>query len=109
MCEVNEMEYLTFNDDIGVLGISTDGPYSHKRFIADNDISYPLLTDNDKEIYEQYGMIEETDDGQRQTKRGIVLLDSNRTVRYRWEAESNWDDWHMQPLTDIHELTEDCL
>ncbi len=109
MCEINEMEFLTVNDDIGVIGISTDGPYSHQRFIADNDISYPLLTDDEKQVYEQYGMIEHTDDGRRKTKRGIVLVDSDLTVRYRWEAESNWDEWEMQPLNDIHELTDEIV
>jgi len=28
MCEVNDREFLTFNDDAAVLGISTDGLYS---------------------------------------------------------------------------------
>jgi peroxiredoxin len=107
MCEVNEMEFLTFNDDIGVLGISTDGPFSHQQFIADNDITYPLLTDDEKQVYEQYGMIEQTDDGRRQAKRGIVLIDADQTVRYRWEAEDNWDDWQTKPLSDIHALTKE--
>lgn len=109
MCEINEMEFLTVNDDIGVLGISTDGPYSHQQFVADNDISYPLLTDDNKTVHEQYGMVEQTSDNQRQTKRGIVLVDSDRTVQYRWEAESNWDEWHNQPLQEIHELTEEIV
>lgn len=107
MCEINEMEYLTFNDDIGVLGISTDGPYSHREFIADNDITYPLLTDDEKSLHEAFGMVEETADGRRRAKRGIVLVDGDRTVRYRWEAEDNWRDWEVQPLRDIHDLTAD--
>ncbi|MFC7131470.1 redoxin domain-containing protein [Haloferax chudinovii] len=107
MCEINEMEYLTFNDDIRVLGISTDGPYSHQRFIADNNISYPLLTDDEKHVYEQYGMVERSDEGRRNAKRGIVLVDSERTVRYRWQADDTWDDWQNQPLQDIHGLTEE--
>lgn len=107
MCEINDMEFLTLNDDIGVLGISTDGPYSHQQFIADNDISYPLLTDVDKRVYGQYGMVERTDEGRSRPKRGIVLVDADRTVRYRWQAESNWDDWRTEPLRDIHELTDE--
>jgi peroxiredoxin len=64
MCEINDMEMLTFNDDVAVLGISSDGPYSHQQFITQN-ISYPLLTDDEKQVYEQYGMIEQSEDGTR--------------------------------------------
>jgi peroxiredoxin len=101
MCELNDMEFLTFNDDIAVLGISTDGPYSHRRFIADNDLSYPLLTDDDKRVYEQYGMIDRTEDGRRKPKRGVVLVDADRVVRYRWQAEDNWDAWRIRPLSEV--------
>lgn len=109
MCEVNEMEFLTFNDDIRVLGISTDGPFSHQRFIADNNISYPLLTDDEKRVYEKYGMVQRADDGRRTAKRGIVLVDSERIVRYRWQADDNWSEWQSQPLHDIHELTAELI
>lgn len=102
MCEVNEADYLTLNDDAAVLGISTDGPYSHQHFIADNDISYPLLTDDDKTVYEQFDMTEHTEDGKRNPKRGLVLLDADLTVQYRWEADDNWDEWETQPLRELH-------
>lgn len=106
MCEVNDMEWLTMNDDIAVMGISPDGPYSHQRFITENNLSYPLLTDEDKEIYDQYGMIEQIN-GKRQQKRGIVLLDSERIVRYRWTAEDNWDPWSMSPLNDAYDIIDE--
>jgi len=107
LCEINDMELLTLNDDAAVLGISTDGPYSHRRFIAENDLTYPLLTDDDMAVYEQYGMVEHTPDGKRKPKRGVVLLDADRTVRYRWQAESNWDDWEITAISAINErITE---
>lgn len=109
MCEVDDMELLTLNDDIAVLGISPDGPYSHQQFIAQHDLSYPLLTDDDREVYEEYGMIDRNEDGKRQQKRGIVLLDADRTVRYRWVAEDNWDPWRMSPLTEAYEVGMDLL
>ncbi len=100
MCEINDMEFLTFNDDAAVVGISTDGPFSHREFIQDNDISYPLLSDVDKEIYEAYGMTER-DDEKRHPQRGVVLVDSDRTVQYRWQAADNWDEWEMETLNEI--------
>ena len=101
------MEMLTFNDDIAVLGISTDGPFSHQRFIAENDLSYPLLTDEHKTVYDRYDMIEHTDEGGRDARRGVVLLDADRTVRYRWESESNWDDWEMTPLHEAYDIAQE--
>jgi peroxiredoxin len=108
MCEINDMEMLTFNDDTAILGISTDGPYSHQRFIAENDISYPLLTDDDMSVYEQYGMIEHTD-GKRKAKRGIVVVDGDREVRYKWQAESNWDEWKIEPVSDVNDVVSDLI
>ncbi len=100
MCEINDMEFLTFNDDARVLGVSTDGPFSHREFIEDTDISYPLLSDVDKEVYEAYGMVEQ-DGEKQQPKRGVVLLDSDRTVQYRWQAADNWDAWSTETLNEI--------
>ncbi|MFB6280458.1 MAG: redoxin domain-containing protein [Haloferacaceae archaeon] len=100
LCELNDVEFLTFNDDVAVLGVSTDGPYSHREFVADNDLTYPLLTDDDKRVYERYGMLD-ADGGPR---RGIVLVDGDRTVRYRWVAEDNWDPWTVGPLSEAAEL-----
>lgn len=109
MCEVNDMEILTFNDDAAVLGISTDGPYSHQQFIADNDLTYPLLTDHEKRVYEMYGMIDRTDEGVRKPKRGVVLVDGDRRVRYRWVADDNWDEWSVRPLREINDLVNELI
>jgi len=107
MCELNDMEMLTFNDDVAVLGISSDGPYSHQQFIMQNDLSYPLLTDEDKQVYDQYGMLNQTTEGKRNHKRGIILLDADRTVRYRWVADDNWAPWDMDPLHEAYEISLD--
>ena len=109
MCEVNDMEMLTLNDDIGVLGISTDGPYSHQQFIEQNGISYPLLSDDDKRLYEQFGMLEESVDGQRNHKRGLVLLDADLTVRHTWVANDNWDPWSTAPLEEAYDIAMDLI
>ena len=104
MCEVNDTEFLTFNDAVRVLGISTDGPYSHQKFIEENNLSYPLIHDADKEISEMFGMIAETADGRRRPKRGVVLIDGDRTIRYWWQAADNWDEWRTNPIADLSEV-----
>ena len=101
MCEINDSEFLTFNDNVAVLGVSTDGPYSHKKFSELNDLSYPLVYDDDKSIYQTFGMIEKTDKRKKQPKRGIVLIDEELTIRYWWQAKDNWDQWRMDPVSEL--------
>lgn len=108
LCEVNDTEFLTFNDDIRVLGISTDGPYSHKEFSLQKDISYPLLTDDGREIYETCGLLD-TSNGIRESKRGMVLVDQDLEVKYSWEADDNWDDWNISILTDLVDAAQDAI
>jgi peroxiredoxin Q/BCP len=109
MCEVADAEFLTFNDNTAVLGISSDGPYSHSEFIEQNNISSPLLSDDEKTVYEQFDLIEGMPDGTRQTKRGLVLLDDSLTVQYRWQANNNWDEWTMDPVSDAREVITELI
>jgi len=106
MCEMNDMEFLTFSDNVAAFGISTDGPYSHREFARANDLTYPLLTDDDRTVYEQYGMYTETD-GERELSRGIV--DSDRTVRYTWVPLDTWDGWDATPLSEATEVVRDLV
>ncbi|TSD14850.1 peroxiredoxin [Haloglomus irregulare] len=104
ICEINDSEWLMFNDDVTVLGISTDGPYSHRQFIADEDITYPLLSDGDLTVYEACGMTEDGADGAPEPKRGLVIVDGSRTVRYRWQPDDNWDAWDTAKMRETYDV-----
>ena len=39
-----------------VIGVSTDGSTSHKKFIEKFKLPFPLIADEDKTIHEQYGV-----------------------------------------------------
>lgn len=41
--------------DAVVLGVSADGAESHQRFIAQNNLPFPLISDADKSISSMYG------------------------------------------------------
>lgn len=105
MCEVNDSEMLTFEDEVTVLGISSDGPYSHREFGQQNRISYPLLSDVNLDVYDDYGLLD-VDDGVPQPRRGVFLVDTDQTVRYRWKASDN-TQWSMDPLQDVYELIQE--
>lgn len=106
LCELDDMEFFTFNEDVAVFGISTDGPFSHREFAKRNDLTYPLLTDKFGDVYEQYGISTATEDGERELTRGIVVVDSDCTVRYRWLADDKMDGWRVTPLDEAQRIVK---
>lgn len=42
--------------DVLVVGVSTDDAAKHQRFIAKNDLPFPLIADTDYKINEKYGV-----------------------------------------------------
>ena len=42
-----------------VVGVSTDSPESHKKFATTYDLSFPLVSDQDKKLVKQYGVWKE--------------------------------------------------
>lgn len=102
MCDVSGMNWMTFEQDLNVVGVSGDGPYSHQKFIEEEGISYPLLCDTNGELTAEYGVQYEEKDGFRALpKRSMFLIDSEQQIRYKWVAEDNWDTWTNNPLEEI--------
>jgi len=107
MCDVSQMDWLSFQENLNVVGVSTDGPYSHQRFMKDKGISYPLLCDTSGEVINSYGVMHEEKDGfKRLAKRSMFLIDSEQKIQYRWIAKDNWDEWGNGPLLEIQERLE---
>ena len=51
-------DYSKFKENgIEVFGISVDSKESIKEFINDNQLNFPLLSDNDKKVAEAYGVL----------------------------------------------------
>lgn len=104
VCDISELEWLSINDDVNVVGISGDGPYAHQQFIADNRIGYPLLCDTAEEIIEALGVLHEEKDGLRRVpQRSMFLVDSDRRLRWKWIAEDNWDAWDSGPIEALND------
>ena len=62
---------------VEVVGISVDGPDSHRAFRAEHDLPFTLLSDPDLEVARQYGCKALIG-----MKRGVFLLDEELIVRY---------------------------
>lgn len=102
VCDVSELEWLSIHDDVNVVGISGDGPYSHQEFIKDNGIGYPLLCDTSEEIIEELGVLYEEKDGLRRVpKRSIFLIDQNQRVHWKWVSDDNWGEWESGPIEQL--------
>lgn len=93
MCQVTDMNWYEYKNDLTIFGVSRDGPFSHKKFAEEEGIGYPLLCDTSGEMLGSYGLLMEEGEGFRQVpRRSVLLIDSDRTVRYKWVAEDNWQE-----------------
>jgi len=107
-CAISELEWLTLRDDVRVAGISGDGPYSHRQFIQDHDIGYPLLCDTAEEVMAELGVLHEEKDGLRRVpQRSIFVIDDEHEVRWKWVAGDNWDQWTSGPLGELSDRIEE--
>jgi len=107
VCNISELDWLSINHDVNVVGISGDGPYSHQQFIGDNRIGYPLLCDTAEEVIEELGVMHEEKDGLRRVpQRSMFLIGGDHRIRWKWVAEDNWDDWTSGPIEALnHEIS----
>jgi peroxiredoxin (alkyl hydroperoxide reductase subunit C) len=61
-----------------VLGVSMDSPYANKAFAAQIGVTFPLLSDRDKEVITQYGVYNSKDNTAR---RATFLIDTSGHVK----------------------------
>ncbi len=67
-----------------VVGISVDTPFALKAFHTDQNLTFPLLSDFNKEVIRQYGVFNEDMIGLKGiAKRAVFVLDKDGVVRYR--------------------------
>jgi peroxiredoxin len=86
---LDDLDLFTMQKDVAVLGISGDSVHSHRAFAAEYGLQVPLLADVDGEVTEAYGV--GADDPGSLTRRAVVVVDPEGTVRYAWAAESQGD------------------
>lgn len=73
-----------------VTGISVNDPFSNKAFAERNQLTFPILSDVNREVIKTYNL--EAPDyagikGYTVSKRSIFVLDRKGTVRYTWITE----------------------
>ncbi len=73
-----------------VIGLSVNDPFTNKAFAEKNQLTFPILSDVNREIVRLYNL--EAPDfagikGYSVAKRSIFVLDRNGVVRYTWITE----------------------
>ena len=101
LCDFRDAEWLTFTENVDVVGVSVDSAHSHKQFRAEHELPFPLLTDRLASMAAAFGVkYDSWKHHPAVCKRAVFALDDSRTIRYRWVT----DDGHEQPtLEEIHD------
>ena len=73
-----------------VIGISVNDPFSNKAFAEKNKLTFPILSDYNRQVIKTYGV--ETHDfgglkGYTVARRSIFIVDKNGVIRYVWTTE----------------------
>ena len=92
MCKLKE-DMAEFNKmNATVLGISVDSPWANGAFADKYELNFELLSDLDRTATKDYNLIFEGlggIEGYTCANRGVVIVDSEGTIKYRWVAEPN--------------------
>ncbi|MFL3008995.1 MAG: redoxin domain-containing protein [Candidatus Neomarinimicrobiota bacterium] len=92
MCKLKE-DMTEFNKmNATVLGISVDSPWANGAFADKYELNFELLSDLDRSATKDYNLIFEGlggIEGYTCANRGVIIIDSEGVIRYRWVAEPN--------------------
>ena len=87
-----------------VSGTSVDSPFVTDRFRQENNVPFPILSDFNKEVCNQYGVVHEELIGLKGVaKRSAFVIGSDGKIAYKWVT----DDPRVQvPFDEIKAAVE---
>ena len=74
---------------VGLYGVSVDSPFALNAFHDELDLNFPLISDANKELIEQYDVSMDFEDlGIRNlAQRAVFVVDTDATVSYAWVGD----------------------
>jgi len=105
-------EFCSFRDSMSqydalnakVYGVSIDSPFALNAFIKDQAFNFPMLSDFNKDVSDQYGVLMQDLKGLKGvSKRSIFVIDKAGVVKYRWISD---DPSVMPDLSDVQSALE---
>ncbi|MHB9287918.1 redoxin domain-containing protein [Halobacteriales archaeon Cl-PHB] len=86
--------------DASVYGVSVDSPFALAEFAEQEGLSYPLLSDFEREVVEAYDMKTDVAGLEGVARRGVFLVDADGTVAYADVLEDASEIPEMAPVRD---------
>ena len=75
--------------DAQVFGISVDSPFVTEKFRAEQNIPFPVLSDFNKDVSRQYGVLHEDLIGLKGvSKRSAFVIGTDGKVKYAWVTDN---------------------
>ncbi|WP_455449244.1 redoxin domain-containing protein [Natrinema thermotolerans] len=104
LCSLRDLDLFGLQNDVSIVGVSTDSAFSHRAFADRYDLDFPLVSDSDGSIATTYGVLSNDQYGHQQAaKRAVFVLDGERTVRRAWSSD---DPQRQPPLAEIRATIE---
>ncbi len=102
LCNVRDNISFYNNTNAEVLGISVDSPFTLAKFKEDQHLNFPLLSDFNKEVSEQYGALYENFvfDMKGVSKRAAFVIDKEGTIRYAEVLENAGEVPNFQAIQE---------
>ena len=90
MCAFRDSMARLIDLNAQIIGISVNDPFSNKAFAEKNRLTFPILSDHNRQVIKIYGV--EAHDfgglkGYTVAKRSIFIVDQTGIVRYVWTTE----------------------
>jgi peroxiredoxin len=92
MCAFRDSMARLIDLNAQIIGISVNDPFSNKAFAEKNRLTFPILSDHNRQVIKIYGV--EAHDfgglkGYTVAKRSIFIVDQTGVVRYVWTTEDS--------------------
>lgn len=99
LCAIRDAQWFRFTPDLDVWGVSGDSTHAHRAFEREYDLNFPLLSDFDGVVAEQFGVqYDEWEDHGRVPKRAVFIVGPDRTVRYAWATDEAYEKPDFVPV-----------
>jgi glutaredoxin-dependent peroxiredoxin len=100
MCTFRDQTQQLNSMNAQVVGVSVDPQGAQKAFADQNNLQFPILSDFNREVTNQYGVAWPNFGGMQGyvvANRSVLVLDKDGVVRYKWVApnpgtEPNYDE-----------------
>ncbi len=92
MCNFRDTLNSLKKENVNILGISVDSPFANKVFAEHHNLNFPVLSDYNREVIEQYNVVMPSLGKLKDfkvAKRSIFIVDNNNhKIVYKWVTDN---------------------